>query len=211
MLAEIVARVYSQRSGAPRSFAQYLDAHLVGPFARVPLDVHFPDRGSDQALPAPRACGNIVEPGGETQLQCDLNISAKVAEGNGIGTLRILNRWVRSLFGGDNALTPASVALMKHDTSAANPHYALGTFRVENLGYGHNGATNGTLSQMAYDLDRQVSVVVLLPMWDLSEGEASFLKVFNTLNCASWDAREALGYSGRPASANCPYPPSASR
>ena len=206
MLAEIVARVYSQRSGAPRSFAQYLDAHLVGPFTGVPLDVHFPDKGSDQALSAPRACGNIVQPGGETQVQCDLNISAKVAEGNGIGTLRMLNRWVRSLFDGDSALTPASVALMKHDTSTANPQYALGTFRVENLGYGHNGATNGTLSQMTYDPDTQVSVVVLLPMWDLSDGDESFVKVFNMLNCASWDARRARGYPGRPVTASCPYP-----
>ena len=204
MLAEIIARVYSLRSGAPRSYADYLNDHLVGPLTRVPLDVRFPDQGRDQSLPAPRACGHIVLPGGDTLVRCDLNISAKVAEGNGIGTLRQLNRWVRSVFGGTNVLSTDAVNRMKSDGSATRPDYALGTFRVENLGYGHNGATHGTLSQMVHDPERQVSVVVMLPMWDLSEGVDSFMKVYSALNCTSWDARQALGHPGRPAAATCP-------
>lgn len=204
MLSEIVARVYSLHSGAPRSFADYLNDHLVGPQALVPLEVRFPDQGLDQSLPQPRACGHIVWPGERTELLCDLNISAKVAEGNGIGTLRQLNQWVRSVFGGRNVLSAESVRLMKTDVSAASPSYGLGTFHVPNLGYGHNGATHGTLSQMTYDPERQVSVVVLLPLWDFTQGSDSFLKVFSALNCAGWDARQALGHPGRPEGASCP-------
>lgn len=127
-----------------------------------------------------------------------------MAEGNGIGTLRQLNQWVRSVFGGRNVLSAESVRLMKTDVSAASPSYGLGTFHVPNLGYGHNGATHGTLSQMTYDPERQVSVVVLLPLWDFTQGSDSFLKVFSALTCAGWDARQALGHPGRPEGASCP-------
>lgn len=202
-LAEIVGRVYSQRSGRPRSWSDYVQDHLVGPDTPQPLDVHFPDQGDDQTLPTPRECGHVVLPDQSLEI-CDANVSAKVAEGNGIGTMRLLNRWVRSVHSGQNVLSPATVKLMHDDVSAANPTYALGTFRTENLGYGHNGATLGNLSQMMYDPETQISVVVYVPMWDLREGSTSFLKVFDMLNCTGWVAREALGYAGRPASANCP-------
>jgi D-alanyl-D-alanine carboxypeptidase len=203
MLAEIVGRVYSERSGSPRSLGDYLRDHLTGPGAAVPLDVHFPERGDDQALPAPRACGRILSPNQPPLIICEANVSAKIGEGNGIGTMRELNRWVRSLHSGSNALAPATVALMHDDRSAHNPDYGLGTFEVPNLGFGHNGATLGNLSLMVYDPATQVSVVVYLPMWDLTEGDDSFVKTFRALECTGWRAREALGYPGRPAQAEC--------
>lgn len=201
-LAEIVGRVYTQRSGQPRSWADYVRDHLTADVAGQPLKVHFPDRGGDQVLPEPRACGRILLPDAVRQV-CDINISAKVAEGNGIGTMRQLNTWVRTLHSGRHVLSAQTLALMHDDSSAGNPAYALGTIRFENLGFGHNGATHGNLSQMVYDPAQQVSVIVYLPLWDLRDGLTSFLKTFDVLNCAGWRARAALGYPGKPASATC--------
>ena len=204
MLAEVVARVYTQRSGRPRSLADYLGDQLVGPATPVPLAVRFPESGTDQVLPEPRVCGRIHQANVPVLEICDANVSGKAGEGNGVGTMRDLNRWVRSIHGARNVLSRETVALMQTDVSPGNPGYGLGTIRLENLGYGHNGATVGNLSLMMHDPTLDVSVVVMLPMWDLSEGSTSFLKVFNTLDCAGWIAREVLGYPGRPASASCP-------
>lgn len=205
-LAEIVGRVYSAHTGRTKTWGDYVHDHLVGPDTPRPLDLHFPERGNDRRLPTPRACGRILQADADPIVTCNANVSAKIAEGNGIGTMRELNRWVRSLHSGRNVLKPAIVGLMHDDVSSANPTYALGTFKVQNLGYGHNGATLGNLSEMLYDPETGVSVVVYLPLWDLTEGATSFLKVFNALNCTGWIAREALGYSGRPATATCPSP-----
>lgn len=118
--------------------------------------------------------------------------------------MRQLNRWVRSLHGGRNELDASTVQLMRTDTTTYNPQYGLGTLHVENLGYGHNGATHGNLSLMLYDPESAVSVIVFLPLWDLSEGLESFLKVFNVLDCAGWRAHEVFGLDGQPDTATCP-------
>lgn len=205
MLAEVVARVYTQRSGQRRSLADYVRDHLTGASTAVPVEAYFPESGDDRRLPEPHVCGRIALPGEPAPLViCDANVSGKAGEGNGVGTMRELARWVRSVQSGRNALSPGTVATMRNDTAPGNPDYALGTIRVENLGYGHNGATLGNLSLMLHDPVLDVSVVVMVPMWDLSDGRTSFLKVFNTLTCTGWAAREALGYPGRPASASCP-------
>lgn len=204
MLSEIVSRVYTQHAGQHRTWADYVRDHLTGPDTAQPLDVRFPDQGDDQALPEPRACGRTIEPEGPPLVECDVNVSALVAEGNGVGTMRQLNRWVRSLHGGRNELDASTVQLMRTDTTTYNPQYGLGTLHVENLGYGHNGATHGNLSLMLYDPESAVSVIVFLPLWDLSEGLESFLKVFNVLDCAGWRAHEVFGLDGQPDTATCP-------
>ena len=178
-LAEIVARTYSQRSGQPRSWADYVRDHLTADVNGQPLKVHFPDRGSDQVLPEPRACGRILLPDAAPLVTCDVNISAKVAEGNGIGTMRQLSTWVRTVQSGRHGLSAQTLALMRDDGAAANPAFGLGTMRFENLGFGHTGATLGNLSLMAYDPAQQVSVVVYLPLWDLRDGLTSFQKTYD--------------------------------
>ncbi len=60
------------------------------------------------------------------------------------------------------------------------------------------------MSFMAYDPQTDVSVIVLLPMWDESQGLDSFYQSYNTLYCNGWAARELLGYPGRPDYAACP-------
>jgi D-alanyl-D-alanine carboxypeptidase len=204
ILGEIIARVYTQRSGAPKTYTDYLRDHIHGPRTPVPLNLHFPYLASDKSLPAPSVCGLIIAPDGSMEEHCADNMSANVAEGNGYGTMAGLNRYLRTLLKGENVLSPETAARMMTDTSAANPKYALGTSRMENLGYGHTGATHGYLSLMAYDPGVDVSTIALVPLWDFTSGWASFLEIFNAMSCAGWDAREALGYPGRPEGVECP-------
>jgi len=125
-------------------------------------------------------------------------MSGQVAEGNGYGTMSQVNRYIRSLMRGQNVLQEETVYLMQHDVSESNPSYALGCSYRKNLGYGHNGARVGNFSLMAYNPDTEVSVVVYLPLWDLSNGNESLMECFNAIYDAAYAALETLGYPGKP-------------
>ena len=205
ILGEIIARVYTQRSGSPKTYTDYLHDHIYGPTTPVPLNLHFPYLAADKHLPTPSVCGTIYAPEGhEDEVLCASNMSANVAEGNGYGTMSDLNAYLRTLLKGQNVLHADTVAKMMTDSSPAKPKYALGCSRMDNLGYGHTGATHGYLSLMAYDPAVDVSVIVLLPLWDFTTGWDSFQACYTAMQCAGWDAREALGYPGRPQGAACP-------
>ena len=126
------------------------------------------------------------------------NVSAHVAEGNGYGTMDDLNNFIRSLMKGNNVLEPATVSIMQNDVSSNNSDYALGCTYRENFGYGHNGAKIGYLDVMAYDPETDVSLVVMLPLWDLRNDMQSFGICFNAIYDAGYAARSALGYPGKP-------------
>jgi D-alanyl-D-alanine carboxypeptidase len=202
ILGEIIARVYTHRSGSLKTYTDYLHDHIYGPNSRVPIAFHFPYRaiGPDTTLPSPFCCGHIFDPGpGEFALNCENNMSANVAEGNGYGTMGMLNRYIRTLMKGENILSSSSIEAMKNDISPRNANYALGCFHVSNLGYGHNGAGNGYLSLMVYDPETDVSVIVMMPYWDMSNGLSSFQECMKILQETGWAARQALGYPGKPA------------
>jgi len=201
ILGEIIARVYTHRSGSLKTYTDYLHDHIYGPNSRVPIAFHFPYRatGSDTTLPSPFCCGHIFNPGpGEFALNCENNMSANVAEGNGYGTMSMLNRYIRTLMKGQNVLSFSSIEAMKRDVSPMNATYALGCFHVSNLGYGHNGAGNGYLSLMAYDPQTDLSVIVMMPCWDMSNGLTSFQECMKILQETGWAARQVLGYPGKP-------------
>ncbi|MFH1904214.1 MAG: serine hydrolase domain-containing protein [bacterium] len=199
ILSEIIARVYTYQSGSNKTYGDYLRDYIYGDTAPVPLMINFPSLAGDNRLPMPFVCGTIyTAPNGETNLNCTNNMSAHVAEGNGYGTMNELTTYIRSLIKGENVLSPESVELMITDTSPGDTGYSLGCLHAENLGVGHNGAIHGYMSLMVYDTEFDVSVIVLMPMWDESNGIPSFLKCLKTLNCAGWAAREALGYPGKP-------------
>ncbi len=204
MLGEIIARVYSDHSGAAKTYTDYLHDHIYGPSTPVPLRLHFPYLADDKQLPAPYVCGTIYSPDGQTSVECEANMSGYVAEGNGYGTMSALNTYLRTLLTSQNVLSAENVEKMMTDSSPGNPSYALGCSPVDNLGYGHTGATHGYLSLMGYDPAVDVSVVVLLPLWDFTSEWDSFMKCFDAMKCAGWAAREALGYPGRPDGASCP-------
>ena len=197
MLGEIIARVYSFRSDSPKTYTDYLNENITGGTSPVPLDMGFPYLATDQIMPEPYVCGTIYA-GSETGVVCEANMSAQVAEGNGYGTMSQVNRYIRSLMCGKNVLQEETVHLMQHDVSESNPSYALGCEYRENLGYGHNGARVGNLSLMAYNPDNEVSVVVYLPLWDLSNGMESFKLCYDSIYDAAYAALEILGYPGKP-------------
>ena len=203
ILGEIIARVYSARSGKPRTYADYLNDFVTGNTSGagnkipVPLKISFPVLASDVRLPSPNAAGTIVYPD-RTEKITDFNMSAQVAEGNGYGTMADLNTFIRTLMKGVNVLSPKTVKLMQTDLSPGSKEYALGCVFKENLGYGHNGARIGNLALMAYDPINDVSIVVYLPLWDFTKGMDSFKECFMGMYDAAYAAREALGLPGKP-------------
>lgn len=61
----------------------------------------------------------------------------------------------------------------------------------------HNAATEGYLSLMMYDPDTDVSVIVSLPLWDLSDEMNSLVKCLGAMVNAGYASREALAYAGK--------------
>ena len=196
ILGEIISRVYSFHAGSPKTYTDYLKEHVTGGDSPVPLDMGFPYLAADRRLPDPHVCGTIYTEKG-AEVHCKENMSAQVAEGNGYGTLNQMNRYIRSLMRGKSVLTKQTVVLMQTDASKSNPSYALGCEYRKNLGYGHNGARVGNLSFMAYNPDTEVSVVVYLPLWDLTDGMESFKFCFQAMYGAAYAALETLGYPAK--------------
>jgi len=198
ILSEIIARVYSFRRGQTKLYSDYLYDYITGSSTPVPVTVKFPYLASDKQMPSPNTSSIKYYPGGISTTITDANMSAYVAEGNGLGTFADLNTYIRSLMKGANVLNASTVNLMKTDISPGSTVYGLGCSYFANLGYGHNGATHGYLSLMVYDPTIDVSLIVLLPVWDLTNGMTSFMECFNAVSGAGYAARTALGYSGKP-------------
>lgn len=171
--------------------------HLVGCLpSKVPLNINFVDQATDQQLPSPYITGLIQVPTGTTVTD-KINESPHVAEGNGVGTMAQLNRYIRTMMKGENVLTKKTVTMMQTDIGIANPteiQYGLGCSHHPILGYGHNGATEGYLSTMMYDPKTDVSVVDVIPYWDLTDGTNSLKKCLQALVNTGNIGREAIGY-----------------
>lgn len=198
ILAEIIKRVYSEKAGSDKTYADYMEHYIIGNNAPVPLSkIHFPVLATDISLPDPHIISTMIEPTGPEKFD-KYNLTAQIGEGNGYGTMEELNKFIRTLMKGQNVLKPATVRLMQTDVSDANPDYGLGCVYVKNIGYGHSGARLGCLNLMAYDPDYDVSVVVMIPLYDFRKGNASFMTCFNSLSDAAYAAREVLGYPGKP-------------
>lgn len=201
ILSRIIERVYSARSGSAKTYADYLYDHITGPTSRVPLPISFPYRADDVQLPQPNVASLLWRTSGRLDSFGRFNTSGHVGEGNGYSSMASLNTYVRSLMQGQNVLQPQMVKLMQTNGSLARPSYGLGTSLFTNLGYGHNGAIAGSLTLMVYDPITEVSLVAMLPFWDLTQGpngETSFEKCFNSMYDAAYAARVALGYPGKP-------------
>lgn len=198
ILAKIIARVYSFKAGAEKTYDDYMQDYIVGGSSPVPIDeIHFPVLATDNTMPDPHVTGAYLLPNGIQQFD-NYNISAQVGEGNGYGTMNALNTYIRSLMKGENVLQPSTVQLMQTDNTPYDSAYSLGCNYRINLGYGHNGARIGYLSLMAYDPVNDISIVAMVNMWDLRNGTTSFLLPFNAIYDAAYAARDALGYPGKP-------------
>ncbi|MCQ9640457.1 beta-lactamase family protein [Chryseobacterium sp. WG14] len=197
ILSEIIARIYSQKTGANKTYGNYMYDHIVGPGTKVPLEIRFPELASDKQLPMPYVTG-FIKYDDHDEVTNLKNASAHIGEGNGIGTMKLLSDYIRSTMKAENVLTASSIEQMKTSkgpaTAVKDRNYALGCFHLPGVGYGHNGATEGYLSMMLYDPETDFSVIVLLPFWDLRNNMENFPKCMNALNTAATEAKKALGY-----------------
>ncbi|AZA81888.1 hypothetical protein C1637_04760 [Chryseobacterium lactis] len=197
ILSEIISRIYSQKAGMNKTYSNYMYDYIVGPGTKVPLKIRFPELASEQQLPVPYVKGFIKYDNHDefTNLK---NTSANVGEGNGIGTMKMLSEYIRSIMKAENVLNASSVKLMRTNkgpaTTPEQNNYSLGCFYIPGVGYGHNGATQGYLSMMLYDPETDFSVVVLMPFWDLRNNMEDFPKCINALNTTAAEAKKAVGY-----------------
>ncbi|MBM4158810.1 MAG: beta-lactamase family protein [Ignavibacteria bacterium] len=198
ILSEIISRVYSFHSGSPKTYSDYLEDFITGSSSPVPLDVRFPYLYSDCRLPEPYVKGRETTENDSVIINDEINMSAHVAEGNGYGNFIELDKYISSLMKGENVLSKSSIDLMKSELSPGSNTYALGSFYVPNLGYGHNGCIYGYLSYMLYDPVEDISLIIMMPYLDFSKGMESFSHCFNALLDAGYSARSSLGFSGKP-------------
>ncbi|ANF50204.1 hypothetical protein A0O34_06610 [Chryseobacterium glaciei] len=193
ILSEIIARIYSQKTSSSKTYGDYMYDQIVGPGTKKPLGIKFPELASDKQLPSPYVKG-FIKYANHNEITDQKNASAHIGEGNGVGTMVMLTDYIRSLMKGQNVLYASSAELMRTSKGAATTSgYALGCSNFAGIGYGHNGATEGYLSLMTYDPTNDVSVIVLLPYWDLSS-TANFTKCLNTLNVTGLEVKKVLGY-----------------
>ncbi|MEO6000607.1 MAG: serine hydrolase domain-containing protein [Chitinophagaceae bacterium] len=198
ILAEIIKRVYTLKAGKNKTYADYMEEYVKGKYTRVPLPkIFFPILATDISMPNPHLVSTILETSGPVKYDA-VNLSAQLGEGNGYGTMEELHKFLRTLSKGENVLKPATVKLMQTDVSTANPEYGLGSSHTPNLGYGHNGARLGSLNLMSYDPGHDVSVLVMIPLYDLRNGINSFGQCLFALQDAGYAARAVLGFPGKP-------------
>ena len=124
LLAEIIGRVYTYHSETKKNYSDFIMEYLMGVETPYPLAMAFPYLATDQTMPTPYVCGMVFSPEGD-EIYCRDNMSAFPANGNGVGTMRQLNTFVRTVMRGENVLIPESVSLMQHDTSTYEPSMAL--------------------------------------------------------------------------------------
>ena len=60
ILAEIIKRVYTLRAGTPKTYANYMEEYVKGPYTRVPLPrIFFPTLATDMKMPNPYIVSTI--------------------------------------------------------------------------------------------------------------------------------------------------------
>ncbi len=197
ILSEIIERVYSFNSGSKKLYADYIRDFITGVKAPVQLDISFPYLATDVTMTSPFVTGELIT-NDSIAVYSSVNMSAHVGEGNGYATFAELDKYVRSMMKGENALTLQSIELMQKSVSEHNKTYALGCIYIEDLGYGHNGCIKGYLSNMLYDPKNDVSVIIMMPVNDYTyKDEMGIVYGLKALANAGFHARMALGYSGK--------------
>ena len=170
------------------SYDQFIAQNLIQPNDLASTSV--PMLGWDQTIPAPFTPGYLWYNGAFTDVT-QSNMSVNIGEGNIISTPADLARWVKRLINGQAGPNAASVAAMMTTTPQSNNTYGLGIEYFGSLGYGHNGAHEGYLSNMAYDPETGVTTILYYNVWDMAN---LFTDQLPSLTKFSMDARAAVGY-----------------
>ncbi len=181
ILGKIIERV------SKKSYQQYLMENII-----IPMGLQnstMPVLGSDRQIPAPFASGYVLLKDSQINVT-QSNMSANVAEGTLITTPNDLSLFLRKLLSGQGVLKPQIINtvmlnyLRTSNNSAGG--YGCGITYTNNLGFGHNGAHEGYLSQMAYDPLTDFTVVMFTNSWNFRGGMTTIIEQLNNLlvnNC----------------------------
>lgn len=190
ILGKIIERV------SKKSYQRFLMEDVISPMGLTSTTM--PVSGTDQSIPEPFARGYLYD--GKTNKDVTLsNISANVAEGNLITTPYELSHFLRRLLSGQGVLTHNTVnSIMMNwfpTSNLSSGGYGCGLTYSINLGFGHNGAHEGYLSQMAFDPSTGFTVVVFTNTWDVSDGMSSIGdQMYNILITACYGAKNIVTY-----------------
>lgn len=165
LLGKIIERV----SG--KTYHDFLMEDVIIPMGLK--NTSMPVSGADQMIPIPYISGYLFSEDGSEDVSVS-NISSNVAEGNVITTPYDLSYFLKKLLSGQGVLNPHVVNVIMMNCIQTNPNtaggYGCGLTYTNNLGYGHNGAHEGYLSQMTYDPQADFTVVVFTNCWNVNDG-----------------------------------------
>ncbi len=164
----LLGKIIEQVSGV--SYNDFIMDELIVPNGLIDT---FPLSDSHQTtLPAPFVPGYMYTGDALTDVTED-NLTANIAEGNVITTPYDLALWCKKLMTGEAGLTTETVNMMME---AAEPQaegserlYGLGLEYVPSLGWGHNGAHPGYLTDMYYDPEKEASRVMFANVWNVAD------------------------------------------
>jgi D-alanyl-D-alanine carboxypeptidase len=188
ILGKIIERV------SQKSYQQFLIQDVMLPMGMQ--NSSMPVSGTDQQIPAPFAPGHILTSNSSVDVTLS-NMSANVAEGTLITTPNDLGNFLRKLLSGQGILDPHIVnAVMMNclpTNSSTAGGYGCGLTYTNNLGYGHNGAHEGYLSQMAYDPHTGFTIVAFTNCWNLKDGMTTLInQMTNLLENTSYKAKAII-------------------
>ncbi|MCG2790816.1 MAG: beta-lactamase family protein [Actinomycetia bacterium] len=170
ILGKIIERV------SQKSYQQFLMEDIILPMGLQ--NTSMPVLGTDQNIPEPFVPGYILTADSLVNVTLS-NMSANVAEGNLITTPNDLGHFLKKLLSGQGVLSPHLVnSVMMNYLPTGSIYaggYGCGLTYLNNLGYGHNGAHEGYLSQMAYDPQTGFTVVVFTNCWNLKDDMSTLL------------------------------------
>jgi len=181
ILGKIIERVSGKR------FHQFVNDNLLIP--NNLSQTSFPYLGANVAPPAPYEIGYSYTGTTLTDESRD-NMSFNIAEGNVITTPADLANWVNLLIKGNAGLSQATINLMTAEVGGPS-NYGLGLIKYSGLGYGHNGAHGGYLTNAYSDPAQGVTVVLSASVinWNDIRGELTLL------GNVCYAAKNILGYS----------------
>lgn len=144
---------------------------IIGSSARIPLNIKFVEEASDQQLPSPYITGYIHydDRNERTDKKCNSTYRWRQWYWYHDRTCQIYPHNHESRKCTDHSVCSAYENSIGKATTPQDNNYALGCFHIPGIGYGHNGATEGYLSLMLHDPDTDITTIVLLPFWDLSQ------------------------------------------
>jgi len=190
ILGKIIERV------SQKSYQQFLMEDIILPMGLQHTSM--PVLGTDQNIPEPFVPGYVLTPDLLVNVTLS-NISANVGEGTLITTPYDLSHFLRKLLSGQGVLSPHlvnSVMMNYLPTGGINAGgYGCGLGYLNNLGYGHSGAHEGYLSQMAYDPQIDFTVVAFTNGWNLKGGTSTLFDQLTYLlenNC--YQAKQIVKY-----------------